>query len=87
MDFNLFQNDKQNKMVIYENSSKGIEIEVVRQINSEIQALLWSMKWGTNGPVYQKVKNSDKDNNIQQFELKSKQAVASDILDKIETYF
>ena len=29
----------------------------------------------------------DRDNNIQQFELKSKQAVAADILDKIETYF
>lgn len=34
-----------------------------------------------------KVTIVDKDNNIQQFELKSKQAVASDILDKIETYF
>ena len=29
----------------------------------------------------------DRDNNIQEFELKSKQAVAADILDKIETYF
>ena len=29
----------------------------------------------------------DRDNNIQEFELKPKQAVASDILDKIESYF
>ncbi|MFK7949628.1 MAG: GNAT family N-acetyltransferase [Saprospiraceae bacterium] len=51
-------------MIIYENPEKDLKIEVVNQINKEIQDLLWATKWGTNGPIYQKVKNSDKDNNI-----------------------
>lgn len=51
-------------MIIYENQEKSLKIEVVNQINQDIQDLLWGMKWGTNGPIYQKVKNSDKDNNI-----------------------
>lgn len=53
-------------MIIYENKEEGIYIEVVRQINDEIKALLWSMKWGTNGPIYQKIKNSEKDDHIYQ---------------------
>jgi GNAT superfamily N-acetyltransferase len=53
-------------MIIYEDKEQGIYIEVVRQINADIKALLWSMKWGTNGPIYQKIKNAEKDDNIRQ---------------------
>lgn len=53
-------------MIIYEDKTQGIFIEVVREINDEIKALLSSMKWGTNGPIYQKIKNSEKDDNIHQ---------------------
>lgn len=51
-------------MIIYENPEKDLKIDVVNEINQEIQDLLWEMKWGTKSPIYQKVKNSDKDNNI-----------------------
>ena len=60
-------------MIIYKNQEKDLIIEVVNEINQEIQDLLWEMNWGTNGPIYQKIKNSDKDNNIRQphfFQLK-----------------
>jgi GNAT superfamily N-acetyltransferase len=51
-------------MKIYEDKEQGIYIEVVRQINTDIKDLLWGMKWGTNGPIYQKIKNAEKDDNI-----------------------
>ncbi len=51
-------------MVIYENPEQNLIIEVTNVMNQEIQNLLWGIKWGTNGPIYQKVKNADKDKNI-----------------------
>jgi GNAT superfamily N-acetyltransferase len=53
-------------MIIYEDKEQDIYIEVVRQINADIKELLWGMKWGTNGPIYQKIKNAEKDDNIHQ---------------------
>lgn len=51
-------------MIIYENIEKELTIELTNEINPAIQSLLWEMKWGTNGPIYQKISNADKDNNI-----------------------
>ncbi len=51
-------------MKIYENKATGIYIEIINKINKEIADLLWGVEWGTNGPIYQKVYNAEKDINI-----------------------
>ena len=51
-------------MTIYENIEKELTIELTNEINTDIQTLLWEMKWGTNGPIYQKISNAEKDENI-----------------------
>jgi predicted GNAT family N-acyltransferase len=52
-------------MIIYKNSKEDLCIEVLKQpATDEIKDLLWGMKWGTNGPVYQKMKNAEKDDHI-----------------------
>jgi RimJ/RimL family protein N-acetyltransferase len=51
-------------MAIYENIEKELTIELTNEINPDIQTLLWEMKWGTNGPIYQKISNAEKDENI-----------------------
>lgn len=53
-------------MIIYRNEEQALTIEVVNEIIQDIRDLLWGTKWGTNGPIYQKVKNSEKDDNIYQ---------------------
>lgn len=53
-------------MIIYKRPEEKLTIEIVREINQDIRDLLWGMKWGTNGPIYQKIKNSNKDENIYQ---------------------
>lgn len=49
-------------MKIYHN--EDLYIELSQEITDEIRELLWSMAWGTNGPIYQKISNSEKDEHI-----------------------
>jgi GNAT superfamily N-acetyltransferase len=53
---------KDKTMEIY--NAAGLRIELEQTITDEIRGLLWSMEWGTNGPIYQKISNSEKDEHI-----------------------